>query len=655
MLVLHRKTSDPTPPTAPLTQCSRNVVRQARGQRLRGEPSTQTPTIEEARKWKLFHDTPLSKKPRPVPETPIASGANSGPDTPWKTPKFEVSSQRTLKLGKTKEFALNVHKEEFKGWLSVLKKNGSRTTTLRRDLVEKLAFPTELILTLYNKKVKEGSGHAFDSLMKCFSHDGFTTHYKILVPAIKYPTPHKFRRGEIKDIDLDAVRQQADGCCKFCRGFAWAGQAEEREIEKGAEVPCHSWHKSVKPYTAEENAEFSQHKYDMLFRRWCRESRYDWIFETPKLSGSWEIPKDDPRLRHITMLKQQHKTAVDAPKLYDADLISSYNELRAKLSKQDIAARIMIEAIRRENPPLARTYERMDLERRRKQVKIDWLCVKQVKVIVKSPPKKQKPTELVPLATKPAKRSAGENLFPVDPEKSAKRVKFASEPEGPTTTGQKTPSKGILKTSNSVANKQTPKSQKKTSFKRAKIASFSAGKPKANSQPTFQFGAPEIKNQANGATNGHQPNFFTAPVPALVPTFQSNNPKLNFNAVPSLAPQNSSGQVFFFGAAATNNGGYNGQLPPAFDPAVLRQQYNSGGSTAGNYWDELKPIGWNADPGLTKEENDADRVNYNIQKRTDTMNRERELRNQEIAEEKTWKPVFKPNGAMGNAKVGFRL
>jgi hypothetical protein len=596
-------------------------VRQARGEKPRGDPNTRTPTADEARKWQLFHATPLQKKPRPT-DTPLPTA----PGTPWATPRFEFNTpQRKMKTGKSKQFAMNVHKGEFKEWLRLLKKNGLGTTAIRRDLVENLALPTDLILSLHNKKVKHGDG-GFDSLVKCFSHEGFTTFYKILIPNIKYPFPRKFQEGECENIDLSSVHQQEDGCCKFCRGFSWAGQVEEREVEKGGEVPCKSQHKSVVPYTEEEQHAFAQFKYDMLFRRWCRESRYDWIFETPQPSG-WEIPQDDPRLRHISMLRQQHKATYGAPKMYDADLMASRNQLRVELSRQDFAAKVLIDAIRKENPTLASAYDKMNLERKRRQVRTDWLCVRQVRIRRKEPPKK--PTAPIAIAAalavpKPAPRpvegipqtASKRSAAPTETQeyKPIKKVKFAAEPEGPTVNPRKTPAKSILKSASSVANRQ----------KAARLAAKNRKNTTAMLPPDlFQFSLQPRTNINKTTSNVASP----PPIPN-----QQSNPKLNFSAVPSLVPSAKNETTFFFGASTTS---YNRGLPSSFDPVAIRQQYNAGVANASTYWDDLnlKPVGWKPDPHLTKEENDAERVNYNIQRRSEQQEKERELRAMELAEE----------------------
>jgi hypothetical protein len=581
----------------------RNVVRRARGQKLRGEKVDRTPTIEEAKDWELFHATPLSKKPKALPETPLTS---EGAGTPWKTPQFEFNTPTTkLQIGKSKEFAMNIHKTEFKDWLKLLKKNGLGTTALKKDITEKFTLPTAMILHLH-KHAEKGKTQGLEALVKCFTHEGFTTHYKIAPPTINYPAPAKFRQGEVKGVDINSVRQQADGCCKFCRGFSWAGQVDTREISEGEEVPCKSQHKSVVPYTKKEQAEFDQNKYDLLFSRWCYESRYDWIFETPKTSG-WEIPKDDPRLRHISMVKQQHKATYGAPKLYDGDLMADYNKLRMEYTNQDIAAKILIDAIREVNPQLALEYAKMDLERKRRQVKTEWLCVRQVEVVVKnqSSAPAASTTSAINLA-KRAKRTEAERE--ASPPKTAKRVKFAAEPAGPTTNGQKTPAKGILKSTTSSANKpgKTPLSRKKAPVQKSR------GFFHDRRQPPAPYVRDE--NDENAA-----------------------NPKLDFNAAPSLAPSGSE-QTFFFGASAHKPASSSfGGLPASFDPISIRKEYNSGVAKADDYWNDPQPFGWKPDPNLTKEENDAERFNFAIEKMNERQEMEKKLREMELKEERARK------------------
>jgi hypothetical protein len=386
------------------------------------------------------------------------------------------------KIGKTKEFAMNVHKEEFRGWIGQLRDYGLKTSHLRRDLTENLSLPTELIISVYNKK-QQGDHQVFDTLVKCFSHEGFTTHYKILIPVLDVPTVRKFDPRQT--IDTDSVRQQPDGCCKFCRGFPWAGQVEVRPMGEDGKVPCRSQHKSVNPYSAGEKVAHSKGHYDTLFRRWCRESRFDWIFEKPVLGGaqSWELPLDDPRLRHIPMMRRQlHMATLDAPNIFDGDLAACYAELRSNFARQDVAARILIDAIKKENPKLGEAYEKLDLERKRRQVRTDWLCVRQVKLEtaetvkiqsrdsvkadVHTTTKKRKTVSTVSAEAEslgavhnPSKRQRlgindiSQELPLGKAPMNSKRVTFATEHAGPHINGQKPPAKGILKQSGNLVNR----------------------------------------------------------------------------------------------------------------------------------------------------------------------------------------------------------
>ena len=270
------------------------------------------------------------------------------------------------------------------------------------------------------------------------------------LPPIVNPEPTIFRKNQA-NISLDSVTQQRDGCCRFCRGFAWAGQHEVRTLSENGTIPQRSLHKSVKPYTIQERENFDQHKYDMLFRRWCQESRYDWLFEEPHLktnaSGTyiWKIPDDDPRLRHIAMMKQQHENAVTAKKMYNEDLTQERNALMEQLRKQDLASKILLDAIHRENPEMAKQYRALDLERKRRQVHTEWLCVKQVKLVAAAH---------AGLVQEPHKRRASDQIpddLPMKKQRTvAKSVKWASnlELDAPqvTPTGmRKRPAKSILK------------------------------------------------------------------------------------------------------------------------------------------------------------------------------------------------------------------
>ena len=644
-----------------------NVVRRSRGERLRGDPSNRTPTVDEAKKWNLFHETPLRKKPV-IAETPLPSGPGS---TPWKTPKFELNmSHKKTKTGKSKEFAMNVHKGKFREWLKMLKRHGLGTSTLRRELTENLTLPTNLILELHETKSED-----LNRLVKCLSHEGFTAFYKLKVPVIKPPALVKFRKGEVQNIDLDSVHQQEDGCCKFCRGFAWAGQVEEREVEKGGKVPCRSQHKSVVPYTEEEKAAFAQNKYDMLFRRWCQESRYDWVFETPKLKD-WEIPQDDPRLRHISMLRQQHKATYGAPKMYDADLLAGRNTLREDITRQDLAAKIMIDAIRKENFALADAYEKMNLERKRRQVRADWLCIKQVKVVRKEPPRQEK----APVADPPppvtghvkvqkavTKRTAQSEGYDQKPSKrvkiieemreqngkrikvreeqyeerpARKSVKFAPEPQGPHVSNGITAIKGILKAPRAFEKASQAVLKKRPLKMKAPTKSISF-----NTQPQ------PISLKTEPVASGQSEK-----VPLSQITYSPTTrllsqpiPKINFATVPSLRPEgagSNSEPAFFFGASSKTVS-FSARLPPSFDPVLIRQQYKLGCVNAGSYWDDLDPHGWQPDPTLTLEENNALRINYNIQKFADSTKREQELRELEREEEYVRDPSRKP----GNTRM----
>ena len=511
------------------------------------------------------------------------------------------------KAGKTKEFAMNVHKAEFRDWIGLLRDYGLKTSHLRRDLAENLSLPTELIINVYNKK-QQGDHQVFDTLVKCFSHKGFTTHYKILIPVLDVPAVREFDPRQT--VDVHSVRQQPDGCCKFCRGFPWAGQVEVRAMGKDGEVPRRSQHKSINPYTAEEEMAHSQGHYDTLFRRWCRESRFDWIFEKPVLDGaqSWELPTDDPRLRHIPMMmRQPHMATLDVPKIYDGNMATYFVQLRSNLTKQDVAARILIDGIKREDPKLGAAYEKLDLERKRRQVRIDWLCVRRVKletaetvevpsresvkVDADTTTKKRKAVSTVSAEAEslgavhnPSKRQrlGIDNILQKLPlAKTLKRVTFAAEHAGPHINGQKPPAKGILKQSGNSVNRLFSSPQHRLEkFLRKKADATVHAEPKFREKLTDPMPKTELK-----------PTSLEREL--LLPELRISNPS---------------------------------------DPSDLRRGYVEGVKNSREFWIQMAPSGWNPNPALSKEENDAEHFNFIVQKK-EYRDEELKLRETEAPEE----------------------
>lgn len=357
-----------------------------RGERLRGQREPKTPTVEEARRWRLFHDTPLPKEPQP--ETPGREDipATPGPSTPgYQNPSITPYGHDRSRDVKSLEFQREIKKKDYNKWVKTMHKYDIHMSKIRMPLVKKFKLPTDGILRM--NKVGDKSVEVFATAL---SDAGFTSFYRIVLPTPPYPDVKGFAKGK-RDIVLDSYIQQSDGCCKTCRGFAWAGKIETRTIQKGESVPVKSMHKSVMPFTDEEKAEFVKGNFELLYRRWCQESRYDWVFETPLLEKNsdgeytWQIPQDDPRLRHLAIQSMERKVTRAGQKMYQAEAAEKRKNLIKIYSKEDIAAKILIDAIRLKNSDVGKLYEMADLERKRSQVKVEQLCVRQVQVVVEDP------------------------------------------------------------------------------------------------------------------------------------------------------------------------------------------------------------------------------------------------------------------------------
>ncbi|KAI5783581.1 hypothetical protein EDC01DRAFT_663616 [Geopyxis carbonaria] len=530
-----------------------NVVRRHRGEDPRGKPGLDTPTIEQAREWSLFHNTPLPKNTRrQLLDTPRATPQGQ-PGTPY----VPVRNAQSL----TEEFHRNYRNNQIPKWVATLNKHGVTTKQLRADIVGKFSFPTE---SLWNGD--SPGGLVFDHLVKCLSHRGFVANYR-LVPLVQHPEP--IPKRSTGDIDKESVTQQRDRCCRFCRGFPWAGKAEKRKLLPDGTVPVKSYHKSVKPYTESEESAFSRGDYTMMFRRWCQESRYDWLFETPDIHHpqDWKIPDDDPRLRHIAMMGNQNYHARNPKKMYDQERVDYRNWTIKTLSRQDLAAAALIKAIQGENPEFARRYELMDIERKRRQVHPEWLCIRQVKVEDTKNKPKDPPKVQVVAKTKPEKspknRPASNDSLGSPIAKSAKvvvpgtvskKVKFAGEPAGPSM-GTPFPKnvKGILKITNDTAN----------IFRQVPVDDTEKAQPPSVDEPRM-----------------------------VLPV---DDPIAQFD--------------FTKGYTAGMPGDPLGGLP-------LTQIYAANMNKVGPYWDEFRLAytapGWKPDNLLTFEENECDRINYTI-------------------------------------------
>ncbi|KAL7268732.1 hypothetical protein RUND412_008633 [Rhizina undulata] len=398
------------------------IVRQDRQQHEKKKPTPSTPpeSLDAAKlqDWNLFHATPHpAHRPEPTPSRVATAGkrvrfAESNEDkdesaqatvTPLRkkgvlkrtgtptTPMFVFNTPDNERkaLTKKEEFDMNLKKGLFNSWLKFLHDQGISVRVFQKGLRE-LTLPTEVINKIWSEKNKHPE--KWDTFVKCWTHQGFLKRLGITIPTVEFPEPkdwEKEKQNARRKINFESPIQQKDGCCKNCRGYNWAGSIETREILPGDNVEMKSWHKTFKPYSREEERDFAKHKYDALYTRWCRESRYDWIFEKPKeLEGNkeWEIPVDDPRLRHITRVKM-------LTKLSDTDIMSHRSSIIKQYSAQDLAAERFISAVERENKAIGALLRKMDLERKRQQVRTEFLCVQQVKVV---PPQEQEVKEPSP-------------------------------------------------------------------------------------------------------------------------------------------------------------------------------------------------------------------------------------------------------------------
>lgn len=352
-------------------------------------------------------ETPQPKKRAPgLAETAKkVRFAEEGPSTPrgatslygaLDTPALIRETPAALRKPLTvrEEFKKNFKKTEFAPWVDFLHSQGIKMRVFRTELQENLSLPTDAILKVYDDR--EDNPKHWDTLILALSHNGFLERMRIAVPKFRYgPPPINWQEARDKNpvkIDWESPYQQQDGCCRFCRGFSWAGKVETREIARfGDEVESRPQHKSVVPYTEREKEEFANNVFDSFWRRCCQESRWDWLFEEPQISGAsaetWKIPKSDPRLRHFRRFKGPKGNAHGGLTLADNDLLKELETLRDSLSRQDIAAKIFIDAVFKSgNHELAQDLTKADKERKRRQVHTEMLCVRQVRLLVGGSP-----------------------------------------------------------------------------------------------------------------------------------------------------------------------------------------------------------------------------------------------------------------------------
>lgn len=379
------------------------------------------------------------------PSTPGESESINAPNTPAFV--FNTPKDKKMMMSKKDEFQNNVNKEKFNTWMKVLHESRWRKTSVKAGLVN-FELPTKLINNLYEKRAEDRE--PWKALVSSHSHNGFLNRSGLIIPTVDVTehTPRDWEKEGERDVKVlsESLIQQKDGKCKICRGFKWAGAVLIREISEGQEVPCYSQHKSVKPYTSQELQEFGAGDHSSLFRRWCQESRWDWLFEDPPLDGldqdgkTWTIPKDDPRLRHVTRLNE-------VTKFYDADRMEIYEGLKLELSAQDLAAKRFIDAIAKSgNLEVANKLKQMDMERKRRQVQVKYLCVRQVKLIIRG-------QEAV--RTRTGKRPASDADLQADNRKKQRGIALTEPAPKPAARRFANPRKPFERANGNVKNKHT--------------------------------------------------------------------------------------------------------------------------------------------------------------------------------------------------------
>ena len=301
-------------------------------------------------------------------------------------------------FGSREDFRKYFNQTKYKRWIDFLQSQGIPVKEYRENLHSELSLPTEVILRLYSEREK--SPEHWKTFVTCLSHDGFLERMGIVVPKYKYgPPPKSWEPDELPlQIPYDNPYQQQDGRCCFCRGFKWAGTVETRSIARyGDEVECRSRHHSAIPYTEREIEDFRKGVFDSFWRRCCQESRWDWVFEEPvpnePTEVEWQIPQWDVRLRHFRRFKNPRTGEAfgEGLSLPQKNQLLELYELQTKLSRQDLAAKLFIDAVEEVgNEELARDLRKMDKERKRLQVQTEFLCVRQVRLMVGESPTKSK-------------------------------------------------------------------------------------------------------------------------------------------------------------------------------------------------------------------------------------------------------------------------
>jgi len=362
---------------------------------------------DKERNWYRFHETPyaghkldfgrgrsLTSLPPPSkPEYRFESPTRNA--SKRKTPKSSAKKQQKsamkkrstkAKLGEVVPRRSNA--EEFHANFSGRERNelyASYTrflTAIRFDVkqfardLRELRLPTNTILEIHERMKRSD----WDFFMRIMADEEYWAQVKGVgstkVPAVLDYVGPQSKRGKVFP-------------CEYCQSHEWAGKVEVREIEnEGDEIPVQGHTKFDEPYSHEELAHIEAGRYFKVFHRFCRESRYDWKFPDPSRPCSWEgqnhpnakesqwsISKYDPRLRHFPLYMQKVPKRV-------RQIQQDLHDMVTILTLQDRAAWLYIQGIRRHNTRMATLLDKMDLERKRRQVL--WPCQMQVKVHIKN-------------------------------------------------------------------------------------------------------------------------------------------------------------------------------------------------------------------------------------------------------------------------------
>lgn len=365
---------------------------------------------DKEKNWYRFHETPYaghkldfgrgrSSTTLPPPsrpeyrfESPTRQASKrktprSSKSSAKKQPRSTMKKPSKPKLGEVMPRRSNV--EEFHANFSGRERNelyASYTrflTAIRFDVkafatsLQQMILPTEIILKIYEEMKRSD----WDFFMQLMADEEYWGQVKG-VGSTKVPIVQNYVETQPKEGHFP---------CDYCRPYEWAGKVETREIENdGDAVPVKGHTKYDEPYTREEQAHIDAGRFYKVFHRFCHESRYDWKFPDPSRpcgwegqdhpsasNGQWSISKYDPRLRHFPLYMQR------APKRGRA-IQQELHDMVRTLTAQDRAAWLYIQGIRRYNTRMASLLEKMDLERKRQQVK--WPCQMQLTIHIKNKP-----------------------------------------------------------------------------------------------------------------------------------------------------------------------------------------------------------------------------------------------------------------------------